>query len=52
MNDLETDLKLSTAELHKLRDKVTEQNESLSTLNRELEQKGKYRDFYSFLNCV
>ena len=41
MNDLESDLRLAAADNNKIRDKVTEQNEMLATLNRELEQKGK-----------
>ncbi|CAK8681087.1 unnamed protein product [Clavelina lepadiformis] len=41
MEDLETDLRMSSVEGSKLRDKVTQQNEMMSTLNKELEQKGQ-----------
>ncbi|XP_078484014.1 protein FAM184A-like isoform X2 [Ciona intestinalis] len=40
LNELETDLKLTRSEMSNLRNKVSEQNEMLSTLNKEIDAKG------------
>nr|CAB3244394.1 protein FAM184A-like [Phallusia mammillata] len=41
LTDLEMELRNTTSQLNHLRDKVTEQNESLATVNRELDMKGQ-----------